>query len=127
MLGTIQRGRRGFISAAFALLSVFHFASLLPNHIVSQLNHFLFAADYGTFADFICGSGKSKSPEPGGKKGPSCPFCQGLAAFQLAVTEVPPVVRPLSRVGQKIDASEVALLAIVFLVRARSRGPPPLV
>ncbi len=123
MVGSIQRGRRQVISAAFALLSVIHFASLLPNHLVSEFNHLLFTAYYGSFADFICEGGKSKAPEEGGK-GPSCPFCKGLAAFQLAVMSTPAVVRPLSDIGQKIAATEAALLTIVFLVRARSRGPP---
>ncbi|MBS0251633.1 MAG: DUF2946 domain-containing protein [Proteobacteria bacterium] len=113
------------ISAAFALLCVMHFASLLPNHIVSEFNHVLFAADYGSFANFICESGK-KAPEPGGK-GPSCPFCKGLAAFQLAVMGTDPVVRPSSDIGQRIDAIETAHIAVVFPIRARSRGPPSLV
>jgi hypothetical protein len=49
-----RRRRFGLASAAFALLSVFHFSALLPNHLVSELRHFLFVADYGSFADFIC-------------------------------------------------------------------------
>lgn len=126
MIGMVGARKQRVISAAFALLGVIYFASLLPNHLVSELRHFLFTADYGSFADFICESGKSRSQEPGGKTS-SCPFCKGLAAFQLAVTGAPPTVRPLSMVGQRIDASEAALLAIVFLVRARSRGPPSLI
>lgn len=123
MVGIIQKGRRHVVSAAFALLSVMHFASLLPNHLVSEFDHLLFAADYGNFADFICQSGKSKTPAPGGK-GPICPFCKGLATFQMAVLSVPPIVRPLSDAGRKIATTEAAILAVVFLVRARSRGPP---
>ncbi|MFT3732201.1 MAG: DUF2946 domain-containing protein [Hyphomicrobium sp.] len=110
----------------FALLGVINFASLLPNHLISELRHFLFVADFGSFADFICESGKSRSEQPDGKTS-NCPFCKGLAAFQLAVTSAPPTVGPLVATGQKIDASEAALLAIVFLVRARSRGPPAFV
>ncbi|RUP08247.1 MAG: DUF2946 domain-containing protein [Hyphomicrobium sp.] len=119
----IWAARHSRISAAFALLSVVFYASLLPNHLVSELNHFLFAADYGTFADVICKSGKSSDSVPPGKA-PSCPFCKGLAAFQLALTEAQPAIRPLMLTGQKIEPSAAALLAITFLITARSRGPP---
>lgn len=124
MVGTWGKRNVRIAWAAFALLGVVHFASLLPNHLVSELRHFLFVSDYGSFADFICESGKSRSDQPGGKTS-NCPFCKGLAAFQLAVTETPVTISPLSALGQKVDASEAALLAVVFLVKARSRGPPP--
>lgn len=126
MMGTMGGARGRIISAAFALLGVLHFASLLPNHLVSELRHFLFVADYGSFADFICESGKSQSQDPGGKTS-SCPFCKGLAAFQFAMTETPLAVGPLAMTGRKIEAIEAALLAIIFLIRARSRGPPSLI
>lgn len=116
--------RRRNVWAVLGLLSVLYYASLLPNHLISELNHFLFVADYGSFADVICRSGKSRDSEPPGKAS-NCPFCKGLSAFQYAVTEMPPTVRPLEAIGQKIEACEAALLAIVFLVKARSRGPPP--
>ncbi len=124
MVGNIRTGRSRIISAAFALLGVIHFAALVPNHVVSELNHFLFAADYGSFADFICESGKSK-PRPGGKTS-SCPFCKGLAAFQLAVIAVAPVLRPLSDYCQRLRVGEAAATADSFLIRVRNRGPPVL-
>lgn len=125
MVGNIKTGRGLIISAAFALLSVIHFTALVPNHVVSELNHFLFAADYGSFADFICESGKSKSPQPGGKD-TSCPFCKGLAAFQLAVIAAAPVLRPRSDYCRRVHAGEAAAAADSFLIRVRNRGPPVL-
>lgn len=125
MVGNIRTGRSLIISAAFALLSVIHFAALVPNHLVSELNHFLFAADYGSFADFICESGTSKSPRPGGKSS-SCPFCKGLAAFQLAVIAAAPVLRPRSDYCRQMHAGEAAAAADALLIRVRNRGPPVL-
>jgi hypothetical protein len=123
MVGNLGKRRWNSTWAAFALLGVVHFAALLPNHLISELRHSLFVADYGSFADSICDSAKSRSEQPGGKKS-SCPFCNGLAAFQLAVTTAPLVLQPLSAIGQRIHESETALLAIVHLIRARNRGPP---
>lgn len=125
MVGNIRTGRGLIISAAFALLSVIHFTALVPNHVVSELNHFLFAADYGSFADFICESGKSKSPQPGGKSS-SCPFCKGLAAFQMAVIAAAPVLGPRSDYCQRVHAGEAEAAADCFLIRVRNRGPPVL-
>ncbi len=125
MVGTWRKRDIRVAWAAFALLGVVNFAALLPNHLISELRHFLFVADFGSFADVICESGKSRSEQPGGKTS-NCPFCKGLAAFQLAITTASPTVNPLSMLGQKIDASEAAILALVFLVKARSRGPPSL-
>lgn len=123
MVGTWGKSDIRVAWAAFALLGVVNFAALLPNHLISELRHFLFVADFGSFADVICESGKSRSEQPGGKTS-NCPFCKGLAAFQLAITAASPTVKPLSALGQKIDASEAALLSLVYLVKARSRGPP---
>ena len=123
MVGTWRKRDIRVAWAAFALLGVVNFAALFPNHLISELRHFLFVADFGSFADVICESGKTRSEQPGGKTS-NCPFCKGLAAFQLAITTASPTVKPLSTLGQKIDASEAALLSLVYLVKARSRGPP---
>lgn len=126
MVGNWAKRKHRGAWAVFALLGVVHFAALFPNHVVSELRHFLFVADYGSFADFICESGKSRTQEPGGKTS-SCPFCKGLAAFQLGLTEAPPSIDPLAITSEKLRASEAALLTLVFLISARSRGPPAVV
>ncbi|AGK56904.1 hypothetical protein HYPDE_26108 [Hyphomicrobium denitrificans 1NES1] len=118
------RANRRTISAALTLLGVIFYASLLSNHLVSEFRQMLAAADSGSFSDDICHAGQSHSSKPV-KDAPSCPFCKGLAAFQLAVTATAPIVRPIEVSGQRIRESESTLLAIRFIINARSRGPPP--
>jgi hypothetical protein len=116
---------RSTFPAAFALLGVLFYISLLPNHFVSELRQFLFAADVGNFSQIICQN--DKSHHSGSDQGSTdCPFCKGLAAFHLAITQAPPIVRPTKDVGQIIRATTIALLAIGFSIDTRNRGPPSL-
>ena len=128
MVTRARGNRRSTFSAAFALLGVLFYIALLPNHFVSELRQTLFAADIGNFSDIICQSGKShhsasshSAPE---RDGTNCPFCKGLAAFHLAITATQPIVRPKTDVGRVLRASATALLAVIFTIDARNRGPP---
>lgn len=101
------------------------YIALVPNHFVSELRQTLFAIDIGNLSDLICENGKShhhSAPEPGAM---DCPFCKGLAAFHLAITTTPAIVRPTKDVGQLIRATTIALLALDFTIDTRNRGPPP--
>ncbi|MBN9290504.1 MAG: DUF2946 domain-containing protein [Hyphomicrobium denitrificans] len=127
--------RRSTFSAAIALLGVLFYIALVPNHFVSELRQTLRAIDIGNLADLICHTGKShhsasthSAPEQGssGRDSTDCPFCKGLAAFHLAITATPPIVRPTKDIGQTIRAATIALLAIVFTIDTRNRGPPSL-
>lgn len=120
--------KRSTFSAAVALLGVLFYIALLPNHFVSELRQTLRAIDIGNLSDLICQSGKShhsgathSAPE---QDSTNCPFCKGLAAFHLAITTTPPIVRPTKDVGRIIRATTIALLAIDFTIDTRNRGPP---
>lgn len=111
------------------------YIALVPNHFVSELRQTLRAIDIGNLADLICHTGKShhsasthSAPEQNssGQDTTDCPFCKGLAAFHLAITATPPIVRPTKDIGQTIRAATIALLAIVFTIDTRNRGPPSL-
>ena len=111
------------------------YIALVPNHFVSELRQTLRAIDIGNLADLICHTGKShqsasthSAPEQSssGQDSTDCPFCKGLAAFHLAITATPPIVRPTKDIGQTIRAATIALLAIVFTIDTRNRGPPSL-
>ena len=116
---------RSTFPAALALLGILFYISLLPNHFVSELRQIYFAADLGNVSDVICQGSKShhSAPERGAT---DCPFCKGLAAFHLAITATPPIVCPKKDVGQIIRATAAALLAVLFIIDARNRGPPSL-
>ena len=117
---------RSTFPAALALLGVLFYISLLPNHFVSELRQLLFAVDIGNFSDAICQTGKSHHHSAPERDAPDCPFCKGLAAFHLAITSTPPIVRPTKDVGRIIRATTMALLAIGFTIDTRNRGPPSL-
>jgi len=114
---------RSTFPAALALLGVLFYISLLPNHFVSELRQVLFAADIGNFADAICQTGKSHHSGHE-RDATDCPFCKGLAAFHLAITATPPIVRPKTDVGQAMRAMSIAMLAVIFAVDTRNRDPP---
>lgn len=118
-----KRSMRSTFPAALALLGVLFYISLLPNHFVSELRQTLFALDIGNFADVICQSGKSHHSAPE-RDATDCPFCKGLAAFHLAITATPPIVQPTKDIGQTLRATAIALLAVVFTIHTRNRGPP---
>lgn len=121
----VQRTRKR-LPGAFALLGVAFYALLLPWHLTSQLGHQLFAADFGVAAEFICSSGGQAGSSSSIPAAPttSCPFCKGLAAFQLALLPTPCVVAPppfaasLERLALHADVADAAGIP------TRSRGPP---
>lgn len=121
----VQSTRRK-VAGALALLGVTFYALLLPWHLTSVLDHELFAAEFGDAAQLICSSGGKlggNSSIPGAPT-TNCPFCKGLAAFQLALLPTPQLVAPpravrsLVRLALREDAAGRAELP------TRSRGPP---
>jgi hypothetical protein len=113
------------VTAALALLGIAYYTFLLPGHLTSQFNAELFAAEYGTFAGAICtGTPGAKTPGVPGAPPPSCPFCKGLAAFQLAVATAPQVAVPIPVGTMLFFATRRDHAADAVPLTPRSRGPP---
>lgn len=123
----LAQKRRSLLPAALALLGILYYAALLPNHLVSELDHLMSGTAYGGADGIICRSGKVPAFDPaGGSSGKGCPFCKGLAAFQLALAGTPQILPQRSYRGETLRALRCARIARTVVSIPRNRGPPSL-
>jgi hypothetical protein len=108
------------VAAAVALAALAFYALLLPWHLTSQFAARLFAAEFGTLASSICGSGPVDPSAPSN----GCPICKGLAAFQLVLEPAPAAPLPAHFAGtpELVHTRDDAVGAASPV--PRSRGPP---
>ena len=122
MVWGVKRTHRR-VAAALALLGVAFYPLLLPWHLTSQFAAQLYRADVGIFADAMCTSNGSDRSDPAAPK-TSCPICQGLAAFQLAVAPAAAVVLAVEPAGKPVLVAVRDDVAGATVPTPRSRGPP---
>ena len=128
--GVLDRYRR--IAAALALVGMIFYAALIPLHVVSQAAATLLGGSLAGVRDAPCheASGTAdqatNDPAPQTPASPQkhCPFCQGFAAFQFAIT--PAHAINISRVALRAPAPHFANegLARESWRAPQSRGPP---
>jgi hypothetical protein len=119
-------------AGAAALIGVFFYAALIPLHTVSQALSALAGEAAPGISLPSCHEGATATrqdqresyPDAPAKPQKRCPFCQGYAAFQLAIaagsTEyflLSPIAAPALRVSEEGIAGQ-------SLPRPQSRGPP---
>jgi hypothetical protein len=121
------------IAGACALVSVLFYAALIPVHIVSEASTVLLGAKFADALTVICHSGRvsaagqalaDRSPGAPAKPQERCPFCQGYAAFQLAIA--PANMIGIVRVAVRAPTPPLSNeeLASARLLAPQSRGPP---
>jgi hypothetical protein len=81
-------------------------------------------AAYGGADGIICRSDKTATSHPLRGSSGSCPFCKGLAAFQLTLAETPQILPQRSYHGETLRSACCATIARTVLSRPRNRGPP---
>ncbi len=126
-LGALHRSRR--IVGACALIGILFYTALIPVHTVSEATTALLGGKFANAHTVICHSDSSSASGHASKNQPAvpqkrCPFCQGFAAFQLAIA----TANPLSIVRVAVRAPAPHLnndgLANTSLPAPQSRGPP---
>jgi hypothetical protein len=126
----LNRYRR--IAGASALLGILFYAALIPLHLVSEATTALLGAELAD-ALVICHSGSTAASDhalngsaPAAPASPKkhCPFCQGFAAFQLAIAPAHNI--GIVRLAVRAPAPHLTGAGLVSaLARApQSRGPP---
>lgn len=123
----LHRYRR--LTGVAALLGVLFYTALIPLHTVSEATALLGAklpiviCHSGATAASDRASNDSAPAEPAAPQ-KHCPFCQGFAAFQVAIT--PAHAIGIVRVAVRAPAPHLASEGFVSAsVRApQSRGPP---
>ena len=130
-LGGLYRYRR--IAGACALIGVLFYTALIPVHTVSEATTALLGAKFSDALTIICHGGSASASEhtpwDGSPATPvlpqkRCPFCQGFAAFQVAVASANSV--SVIRVAVRAPAPHLANegLPNTSLPAPQNRGPP---
>jgi hypothetical protein len=125
----LYRCRR--IAAASAFVGVLFYTALIPLHTVSEVTTALLGAELGDALNVIC-HGSVSATDASNRSTPAtpavprkhCPFCQGLAAFQIAIVSANTL--SITRVAVRAPASHLADegLASTSLPAPQNRGPP---
>ena len=129
-MGILDRYRH--IAGTFALAGTVFYAALIPLHVVSQATATLLGEGLASARDAPCHEASRTADQATNDPAPKvpatprkhCPFCQGLAAFQLAIT--PAHTISIIRVAIRAPAPRLTSegLAGVRLRAPQSRGPP---
>jgi hypothetical protein len=121
----LNRYRR--IAGTSALLGILFYTALIPLHTVSEATTALLGAELADALTVICHSGHaSNGSAPAAPASPQkhCPFCQGFAAFQLAIAPAHNI--GIVRLAVRAPAPHLTSAGLVSAIaRApQSRGPP---
>jgi hypothetical protein len=120
------------MAGAAALLGVLIYAALTPLHVVSQAITALPGIGIGASHSAPCHDEANAADQASHQRAPQapalppkhCPFCQGFAAFQMAVA--PAHTIGIVRIAVRVPAPQRldALPASTSVRAAQSRGPP---
>jgi hypothetical protein len=126
----LNRYRR--IAGTSALLGILFYTALIPLHTVSEATTALLGAELADALTIICHSGSTASDHASNGSAPAapaspqkhCPFCQGFAAFQLAIAPAHNI--GIVRLAVRAPAPHLTSAGLVSAIaRApQSRGPP---
>jgi hypothetical protein len=126
----LYRCRR--IAAASALVGILLYTVLIPLHMVSEATTALFGAELGDALNVICHGGSAFADHTSNGSVPAaptvpqkhCPFCQGLAAFQVGIVSANTL--SITRVAVRGPAPHLANegLPNTSLPAPQNRGPP---
>jgi hypothetical protein len=126
----LYRCRR--IAAASALVGILLYTALIPLHIVSEATTALLGAGLGDGLNVICHGGSAFADHtlngsvPAAPTVPQkhCPFCQGFAAFQVAIASANTL--SIIRIAVRAPTPHLANdgLLSTSLRAPQSRGPP---
>jgi hypothetical protein len=123
------------ITGIFALVGILFYAALTPLHAASEANRMLLGAELAGALSIICHSRSSAASErpPHGAvpKAPVlpkkyCPFCQGCAAFQIAIAHANANLVPRVRIRAPVMDLAFERLVSMNSRAPQSRAPPAL-
>lgn len=131
---TLRTDRWRRLAAAFALLGVLAYATLLPWHVTSR--YALRSAENAVLSGLsvICHPGiataaSDAASAPAQGQAPvenqtSCPICKGLSAFSLAILPVAVPEIPPREIASLPASRPDSVSAPSPAITANSRGPP---